>query len=483
MTKSNKKKILVGSLRQETNSFSPVKTRISDFEVYKGKEMLNHIASTSVFQKAGFEIIPTLYAYATPSGKVDEDAYMSFKSYILDCIPKDEKIDGVWLYLHGAMNVENIGSGEGLLVSEIRKKVGQDVPIAVALDFHANNTELLIKSSNIIYGYRTVPHEDSDETQIRAAQILLECIDKAILPESVMVKPPLLLPGEMVITSAEPAKSLIKELEVAEKQEGVLCASIFSGMPWADISNAGASVVIVGEKNCVAANEQAKRIAKLFWDARDKFKFEAEAAEPVVAVEKAANAAEDLVFISDSGDNVTAGAPGDSAYLLDILLQSNIQKTLVAGITDSRLVRKLSNSHNVLTENRIKFKLGGELDKKNKSLELEGYVKTKGAVERKDDNSDTRFAVVNIGGVDVIVTDKRVAFTSPEIIESTGIKISNYKIVVVKLGYLYPDLKKIAKRSIIALTPGSSSLVIESFKFKNIRRPIFPLDKNFDWEP
>ena len=103
-----KKRIIVGSLRQETNSFSQVKTMAKDFMVYKGEEMLDYIAATSVFREADVEIIPTLCAYAMPSGKVDEEAYMSFKSYILDHIPQDVKIDGVWLFLHGAMNVENI---------------------------------------------------------------------------------------------------------------------------------------------------------------------------------------------------------------------------------------------------------------------------------------------------------------------------------------------------------------------------------------
>ncbi|HCS76140.1 MAG TPA: microcystin degradation protein MlrC, partial [Clostridiales bacterium] len=58
-------------------------------------------------------------------------AYLLFKDYILKQIPQNEKIDGVCLYLHGAMNVENMGSGEGPLVSEIRNKVGPKIPIAV----------------------------------------------------------------------------------------------------------------------------------------------------------------------------------------------------------------------------------------------------------------------------------------------------------------------------------------------------------------
>ncbi|NJD01878.1 MAG: M81 family metallopeptidase, partial [Ruminiclostridium sp.] len=109
------KRIVMGSLRQETNSFSPVRTTYKDFTVAKGKGMLEKVAATQIFEEAGVEIIPTLCAYALPSGKVDKKCYTEYKDYILKGIPENEKIDGVWLYLHGAMEVEEIGSGEALL--------------------------------------------------------------------------------------------------------------------------------------------------------------------------------------------------------------------------------------------------------------------------------------------------------------------------------------------------------------------------------
>lgn len=475
-----KKKIVVGSLRQETNSFSQVKTMEKDFTVYKGDEMLQHVAVTPFFRENDVEIIPTLCAYAMPSGKVDEKTYLSYKNYIIDHIPQEEKIDGVWLYLHGAMNVENIGSGEGLLVSEIRKKVGPDVPIAVALDFHANNTELLVKSANIIYGYRTAPHIDHKETQIRAAELLLKCINENICVESVMVRPPILLPGEMLTTGVEPTKSLIKELDVAEKEEGVICASIFGCMPWTDAPNAGASVVVVGKKGHSGVLKQAKRLAKLFWEAREKFKFEEEAAEPEDAVERAIKAEEELIFISDSGDNVTAGAAGDNTYLLNLLLEKKVEKTLVAGITDSRAVKEFSICN---IGDKLTLMLGGELDSTSKSIQISAVLKGKGSIGGKEKKNCTNFVLINTNGIDIIVTDTRYSFTSPEIIECTGVKVYDYKIIVVKLGYIYPELRKISKRSIMALTPGSSCLAIDSFNFQNINRPMYPIDKNFVWEP
>lgn len=473
-----KRKILVGSLRQETNSFSPVKTFEKDFTVYKGEEMLDHIAPTEFFLKKDVEIIPTLCAYAIPSGKVDEQAYLSFKQYILDCIPKNEKIDGVWLYLHGAMNVENIGSGEGLLVSQIREKVGPDAAIAVALDFHANNTRLLVDSANIIYGYRTAPHIDAYETQMRAAELMMKCIEESISAQSVMIKPPLIFPGEMVTTGVEPAKTLIKELDVSEKDDGVLCASIFGCMPWNDAPNTGASVVVTGKKGTKGSLVQAKRLAQLFWDARDDFKFEEEAYEPEEAVDKAVNAVGNTVFLSDSGDNVTGGASGDSAFLLNILIKKKVSNVLVAGIVDIPAVDIFDKC--IIGEMK-NVTLGAKLDFTGGSVQIDASLKGKGVITGKGRMRSTRYVLLSVEGIDIIVTDERYSFTSPEIIESSDVKIADYKIIVVKLGYIFPELRKISQRSIMALTPGNCLLQMDKFEFKNIVRPMFPVDKDFNW--
>ncbi|HZJ82958.1 MAG TPA: M81 family metallopeptidase [Clostridia bacterium] len=471
------KKILVGALRQETNSFSPIITTAEDFTVVKGEEMLDYIAATQVFLEANIEIIPTLYASALPNGKVHEQCYREYTEYILDHISRDVNIHGVWLYLHGAMDVINIGSGEAFLVSEIRRKVGPNIPIAVAMDFHANNTKQLMDSANIIYGYRTAPHTDSKETQIKSAKILLKCIEEDILPRPIMIRVPLLFPGELVTTGIEPTKSLISELNLIDKKEDILCSSLFSGMPWADIPNNGATVVVVGKGDAKLAEKEATHLAQMFWDIRKKFRFEEEASEPEESIDKALNATEKPVFISDSGDNVTAGAPGDNAYMLNMLLNKKAKGVLVAGITDRPSVQ-LCNEYNI--GDPVKLHIGGTLDKQSQIAEVAGILKWKGALSN-DGEIQTKAVVVSVKDIDVIITDIRHSFTSPNIIEGAGIKISDYKIIVVKLGYLFADLRKISKRSFLALTPGTSCCDLTKLEYKKTRRPMYPLDEDFRW--
>lgn len=474
-------KVVVGSLYHETNSFSPVKTCVKDFDITKGRAMIDRVASTSFFRKAGIEIIPTLYANALPSGKMEERSFLELRDEILNVCQKVKKIDGVWLYLHGSMEVENIGSGEGNLVSKIREIVGDNVPIAVALDLHANISQPLVESSNIICGYRTAPHTDQKETQIRAAELLVKCMKEGLFPKPVMFRLPLLITGDIVTTTVEPGRSLIEEVKVVESRDGILYASIFVGQPWVDVPNAGASVVVVAERETDIARKCAGYLAKRFWDLKQRFHFEEESAEPEEAVERAMNATEDLIFITDSGDNTTAGAAGDNAYLLKMLMKKRANRVLLAGITDSRVVNLFKNVR--IGESR-ECELGGSLDKeKSESLVINGRLKGRGKVLGWDGEDAGSAVIIEVEGIDIIVTENRCGFTSPEIIESAGLSLSDYRIVVVKLGYLWDTLRRISKRTILALTPGASCEALEKIQFHNIRRPVYPIDKDFEWEP
>ncbi len=59
----------------------------------------------------------------------------------------------------------------------------------------------------------------------------------------------------------------------------------------------------------------------------------------------------------------------------------------------------------------------------------------------------------------------------------------DFKIVVVKLGYLYPELRDIAPVHLMALTSGFCNLDMRTLPFKNVHRPCYPLNMNMVWEP
>src|SRR5690625_2745078 len=141
---------------------------------------------------------------------------------MLHVIKNESNIDGIWLHLHGAMTVENIGSAELQLLKEIRTIVGFDIPISLTLDIHGNNHEDLVKYANIIRGYRTVPHTDQGETERITAKLLVDTIKGKNKVNPSFAKVPLILSGEKALGHREPLLSIFNKLNEVEKKRGIL---------------------------------------------------------------------------------------------------------------------------------------------------------------------------------------------------------------------------------------------------------------------
>jgi microcystin degradation protein MlrC len=167
----------------EVNSFSQLRNKFEDFYFVTGKDMLRMTSAADVFlNEKDVEIIPSFYGNAVPSGVLEKAEFDKILAMLRDYAGSAGKIDGVWLYMHGAMEVENTGSGELRIVQELRSIIGSDALISAALDFHANNDPGLIEYCDIICGYKTAPHEDMALTQEKAAKLLTDCIRRKIRP-------------------------------------------------------------------------------------------------------------------------------------------------------------------------------------------------------------------------------------------------------------------------------------------------------------
>jgi len=455
-------KIVVASLQQETNTLSPIPTTYKDFICAFGEDMLRKINVVDIFKDAGAQIIPTLYGNALPGGMVLQNDFLQFERKITDVIRKESVsgiggIEGVWLYLHGAMFVEEIGSGEKHLLENIRSIIGYDIPIAVALDFHANNTDEIINLANIICGYRTAPHRDMVQTERKAAKLLIECIKRNILPKPKIARANVIVPGDIVQTDNEPLRSIFKQADIIDSAPGFLCAEVFNGQPWVDSEYTGPSVIVIHESDGELARIEADRLARMFYDKRYEFKFEVEAVDAAEALKIAENSGRAQVYISDSGDNTTAGAAGDNAYMLNRVIAGKLKKSvLLGGIADSDAVNKcfLADIGDILD-----LTLGASLDIKSEQAKITCRIIYKGNILGWYGEDAGSAAVVAVGNITIIITKKRTALIRREIFESVAVNLEDYKIVIVKLGYLYPDLAKIAPKTILALTPGASLMI------------------------
>ena len=468
-------RIAIGSLQCEGNSLTPVYTRFEDFDYAPGEAMYQKIKVMDYLAEKGAEVIPTIYAHALPGGAVIKEDYLRLVSEIVDGIPCD--VDGVWLYLHGAMCVQEIGSGEAYLLKKIREKIGFQIPISVAMDFHADNSDEIVELANCVTGFRTAPHQDHTETQLRAMRMLFDCIEKKILPKPVIERAAVVICGDAVQTALEPLKSIMAAAEEMEKTiPGMMCVQVFNGQPWIDEPYMGPNFVVTHESDSEIARECAKKLAKMFYDARYDFKFLIEALEPEEAIRRAMEAEEAQVFLSDSGDNTTAGAAGDNAYMLNRLQKLGVKNTLLAGIMDAAACDACYEAE---LGDTLTLTVGGSLAADSEKATITGKLIHRGDILSYHGDNGGPSATLDCGDITVVITRNRAAMCRPDIFESIDLDYSPFKIVVVKLGYLFPELAERAQRAILAFTPGASTERLEDMHMKNIRRPMFPLDDNF----
>ena len=269
-------RIAVASFQIESNSLTAIKTSRKQFSISMGDEMLGRIDVTDYLKENGCTIIPTVYANAVPGGPVIREEFESIMQDILDAMPGPGEVDGVWLFLHGAMDVEGLGSGDLEITRRVREKVG-DVPIAIAFDMHADIDPEITKYANIICGFRTAPHEDIERTELHAAELLLKCIDNKWMPRPVAVKVPIIASGDSMTTDVYPGRELVDELWKMEKSDESLCISLFLGNPWVDALCAGGAVVVTpypGREE--AARKQALALAESFWKVRGEFQVQSQ---------------------------------------------------------------------------------------------------------------------------------------------------------------------------------------------------------------
>lgn len=474
-------RIAIASFGIESSTFSPALTHEEAFHPKYGKEVFlsyPFLSDTSPLRQRA-QWFPTLAARSLPGGAVTREAYESLVSKILDALKKDTPYDGLFLDIHGAMSVVGLDDPEGDFIVRIRKVIGKKTIISTSMDLHGNVSWRLAQNTDLITCYRMAPHEDAMETKERATANLLERIKsgKGKPAYKVWVPIPVLLPGEKTSTRIEPAKSIYKEVAPASKLEGIIDAGIWVGYPWADEPRNHAVVMVTGD-NKETVIRTAEQFAKSFWDARKRFMFVAPTGSMDECLAKALASKIPPFFISDAGDNPTAGGAGDVTWTLQQILarpefkSSNGPSLIYASIPGPELVKKALTAG---VGAHVQGLVGAEVDARYAPpLLISGTVES---IQKGDRNAEVE-VVVKAGSVHVIVTRKRKPYHREEDFTRLGLQPRKTDIVVVKIGYLEPELYAMQKGWILALTPGGVDQNLERLNYRRIKRPMFPLDKD-----
>jgi microcystin degradation protein MlrC len=466
------KRVFVAAFAHETNTFHPVRTTAFSFS--KPGPL-----SLDAWKEADLEIVPGVSAYPSGGGTIEEKPCREAMDRVLESLMAATPVDAVFLRLHGAMYAEGIGPAETILVSEVRSIVGPQVPIACTFDLHGNIPARLAKYGDILVGLKTAPHTDGPQTVELAGSILLDTLRSRVFPVSCVLPIPIIVQGEKAMTTSEPFRSLVEEARKLEREgiagfeEKILAATIFVGCAWTDSPDTGMSIIVTADGSRDAARAAAVYLARKVWDARRQFAFGCETAELEEGVARAAAAKESTVFLTDSGDNVTASTPGDLPIVLRHLVLRRIKNSLVAGINDTEATRKCFEAGE---GNILSLSVGATVEKRF-GPPLQAETRVVRLVK------DSKMAVVRVGDVDVILADGPAAFTDPDQFKPCGVDPLSYKIVVVKEGYLYPGLTRIAPRYIMLLTPGAGDMRIERLTYTRRRKPLFPFEPDAAFDP
>lgn len=467
-------RIAVAGLHVECSTYNPVLAREADFRVLRGPSMIKD-GYFEFLTHFPAEFITVLHARAIASGPVENGVYHAWKSEILDGIRRALPLDGVYLAMHGAMFVEGMTDAEGDFISAVRELVGPDVLISASYDLHGNVSQRIVDSLDMFSTYRTAPHIDVADTMRRAVTMLVRALSTGERPHVVWAPVPVLWPGERTSTQDEPAKTFYAQMQAVEDPTGIWDASFQVGYVWADEPRATACAVVTGI-NRSAMEEAARHLAQGYWDVREKFVFGSKTGTIAECVDWAVTSATAPVVLAESGDNPTGGGVGDRADVLAELIRRDAQGVVFAGITDKAAT---DAAYTAGVGNRLHLRIGGSLDPSSTPVEAEVDV-----VRLLDVTEDRlREAVVRIGGIDLVLAARRRPFHNIADFTKLGLDPAKAKIVVVKSGYLSPELSPLANPSLMALSPGVVDQFVERLVRNHKPHPTYPFDAGISFVP
>jgi len=493
-------RIATGTILHETNTFCVHPTTLDNFKYdtlaprsvrtgyLNAKDFFEEYAGTKSIaggfidasKNLGFELIPTIWADATPGGTVSSEAFDYLLSALLTELRKIGRVDGVLLGLHGGGYSETHNDLEGKVLKEVRAMVGEDTPIVSTLDLHANVSQLMIDTADALIGYDTYPHVDMYERGLEAANILFSTIKSRVEPAMVMEKPPLIISLQGQFTGKHPMSKLMEKAHEVEREDGVLNVTVSASFPLTDCVDTGIALIVTTNNNPKLAEEKAKQLSDLAWSLRKDFLVKP---TPIKQAVQEAMGTQGPVILADIGDNPGAGGPTDGTALLRALVEAEAKNTVIAVMRDPEAVSKAIQAG---VGSQVTLKVGGKTDKfHGDPLEIIGYVRlisdgvfrNRGPMATGAEMRMGRTVVFDSRGIEVILTELRMQPMDLQLYRSVGIEPSEKQIIAVKSSVHYRAAHTpIAKKIIEVDTPGITGPDLKRYPFKKVRRPIFPLD-------
>jgi microcystin degradation protein MlrC len=492
-----RRRVLLAGLFHETHTFLSERTTLADMNIACGGEILQQegdASPTDGFIEAahafGWEILPTISAFAMPGGPVADSAFEQFwREFVARAAPAlRTQVDAIFLVLHGAMATESLDDAEGEFLSRLRALPGAAaVPIFGVLDLHANVSARMCALANGLLTYRQNPHTDARFTALRAAQLLQRALDEGRTPHMSWCRVPLLLSPPATGTQTDPMLSLTRLAATIERAEPRVWAyNVAAGFSFADTPDSGVSLSVVSDAGLGIVRPHLQAGAELAWQLRDSGTIHYPTVESVLTRIKVAPHGPTLLV--EPADNIGAGAPGDGTAILRALIACRAERGLVA-LCDARAVGQLAQ---VPIGARTRLSLGGRgwpSDPGPLPVDVTLISRRSGAFQFEDPQNHLASAcgsgfdmgpcaVVRTAGVTLLLTTHRTPPFDLGQFRSQGIRPEEFAWIGVKAAVGHRRAyDPIAAASYFVDTPGPCSSQLGQFPYRLLRRPIYPLDQ------
>jgi microcystin degradation protein MlrC len=480
-------RVFLATLGTETNTFVSVPTGPDDFR--RGLWAEHGIADAPPAPwsmpakqwlrrsiESGWDVVESLHAFAEPSGPTTRAAYESMRDRILADLEAAGEVDAVLMFLHGAMVADGYDDCEADLVGRMRAMVGKRTRIGIELDLHAHIDERLVGATDIIVFYKAYPHIDYKER----ADDLFTLMERTLAGE---IEPVMALfdcrtMGLFPTTRVGPMVDFVAAMFAAEGRDGILSLSLNHGFPWADVPHAGAKLLAVADGDRAVAQRAAEEFGRRFIAVR------AEAMLPFVPLDEAIAAAttrgDKPILLADTSDQTGGGAPGDTIYMLQAMLDAGIRDAVYGPLWDPLAV---GICFQVGPGVKLRLRIGGKFGPHSgPSLDVDAevlFVKRDGF---QDQLANERVpigdvAVIRIGGIEVLLNTRRSGVFSPTMFTHHGITLADKQVIGLKNLYRHRDIfRPLTREQLFVATPGACPPDWASIPFKRIPRPMWPLD-------
>jgi len=476
-------KLFMACLGTETNTFSPLPTGEETFRetmLYRGDGSRHPrgfgAGQLAVWREAGeaagMEVVESLCAFAQPAGITARPVYESFRDEILADLEAALPVDMVLLAMHGAMVAEGYDDCEGDLLGRVRAVVGEETAVGLELDLHCSVTPQMVACADTIITFKEYPHIDAS---LRAAELFRICRDQA----EGRVRPVMAVHDTRMIsmwrTPVEPMKSFVARMQSLEGKDGILSVSFAHGFPWGDVELVTARILVVADGDEAKAQCLAEQLGQEIWELRHDTAPLAVSMDE--ALDRAVAAPSGPVVLADVSDNAGGGAPADSTFLLQRILDRKIGPVLSGLYWDPIAVRFCREAGEGTT---FDLRVGGKCGTMSGDP-VDLRVTVRRIVEEADQQYSTNRASmgasvwVTAGEVDLVLISTRTQTFHPDAFEQFGIRLADYPIVTVKsTQHFYAGFAPVAAEIIYVAAPGAIHPDFAAIPYEKLKTPFWP---------